>query len=232
MRNLYEIIEIEYITMMHAFHRSAYMGERMTYGCRRDQAIAEPSKYLSIISDGMAQNHCQLPYLGNQDTWATLFPQHFQGVLLHGRRMKMFRTFHTVRGCSSLQLHTLLLALDEIITLDDKLPDTVYLQIDGGPENIAKCVIAMCELLIARRLTKKIVLTRLLVGHTHEDIDSKFGVLWKYIRKKHVHTPQEYKTHTEYALSLPNLPCKVVDMFAIPDYKTLLDKYIDPDFEG
>ena len=98
-----------------------------------------------------------------------------------------------------------------------RLPDTIYYQIDGGSENTAKCVIAMCELLVARRLTKKIVLTRLLVGHTHEDIDSKFGVLWKHIRSKHVHSPQEYKIHIEAALSLPNLDCRVVDIIAIPD---------------
>ena len=222
----------EYITMMHALHRSAYMSERMTYSFRRDRAIAEPSKYLSLISDGMAQNHCQLPYLGNQDNWSEYFPQHLQGVLLHGRHMRMYRTFHTVNNCSSLQLHTFLLALEEVKTDEGRLPDTIYYQIDGGSENTAKCVIAMCELLVARRLTKKIVLTRLLVGHTHEDIDSKFGVLWRHIRKKHVHTPQEYSSHIEAALSLPKLQCKAIDIFAIPDYKTLIDKHTDPVFEG
>ena len=222
----------EYITMMHALHRSAYMGERMTYGTRRDRAIAEPSKYLSVISDGMAQNHCQLPHLGNQDTWTELFPQHLQGMLMHGRGMRMYRTFHTVNNCSSLQLHSFLLMLEEIKKNKGRIPDTIYYQIDEGSENTAKCVIAMCELLVARRLTKKIVLTRLLVGHTHEDIDSKFGVLWRYIRKKHIHTPQEYKIHIEAALSLPNMECKVKDIFAIPDYKSLLDKHTDPLFEG
>ena len=222
----------EYITMMHALHRSAYMGERMTYANRRDRAIAEPSKYLSLVSDGMAQNHCQLPYLGNQDCWDKYFPQHLQGILLHGRRMRMYRTFHTIKNCSSLQLHSFLLALEEVKEIEGRLPDTIYYQIDGGSENTAKCVIAMCELLVARRLTKKIVLTRLLVGHTHEDIDSKFGVLWKHIRSKHVHSPQEYKIHIEAALSLPNLDCRVVDIIAIPDYKKLLDKHTDPEFEG
>ena len=218
--------------MMHSLHRSAYMGERMTYGTRRDRAIAEPSKYLSVISDGMAQNHCQLPHLGNQDTWTELFPQHLQGMLMHGRGMRMYRTFHTVNNCSSLQLHSFLLMLEEIKKNKGRIPDTIYYQIDGGSENTAKCVIAMCELLVARRLTKKIVLTQLLVGHTHEDIDSKFGVLWRYIRKKHIHTPQEYKIHIEAALSLPNMECKVKDIFAIPDYKSLLDKHTDPLFEG
>ncbi len=40
----------------------------------------------------------------------------------------------------------------------------------------------ICELIVSRRLTKKIVLTRLLVGHTHLDLDGKFGHLWVSLR--------------------------------------------------
>jgi hypothetical protein len=42
-------------------------------------------------------------------------------------------------------------------------------------------------------IVTKIVLTRLIVGHTHEDIDSKFGVVWTYIRNKTLPTPQAYE---------------------------------------
>lgn len=45
-----------------------------------------------------------------------------------------------------------------------KLPDTIFIQIDGGGENTAKITLAMCELLVAKGLTKKIIVTRLPVG--------------------------------------------------------------------
>lgn len=45
----------EYVTMMHALHRSTYMGERITYAARRNDAIMQKGSYLSLISDGMAQ---------------------------------------------------------------------------------------------------------------------------------------------------------------------------------
>ena len=78
---------------------------------------------------------------------------------------------------------------------NNRLPDTIFYQIDGGLANSAKCVLAMCELIVARRLTKKFILTRFPVGHTHEDIDSKFGTLWRFIRSKHVYTSLEYESH-------------------------------------
>ena len=231
-RTFHDARHREYVTMMHAFHRCAYMNERIEYAKRRTAAETLPSQYLSIISDGMAQNHCHLPHLGNQDTFNDPFPQHLQGVLLHGRKLKIYRTYHTVINSSSSQIHALLLALEEVKRDEGKLPDTIYYQIDGGPENTAKCVLAMCELIVARRLTKKIIISRLPVGHTREDIGSKFGVLWRHIRERHINTPQEYKAHIEHSLSKPNMKCEVEDIHAIPNYKALLDKHIDPKFEG
>lgn len=63
-------------------------------------------------------------------------------------------------------------------------------QIDGGPENANAAVLALCEYLVAQGMTKELRLTRLPVGHTHEDIDGKFGTLWRGARKRHLITPQ------------------------------------------
>jgi len=56
------------ITFLHALHRTSYMGERALYATRRLQALNFPQDCISIISDGMAQNHCQLPWLGKKRT--------------------------------------------------------------------------------------------------------------------------------------------------------------------
>jgi len=125
-------------------------------------------------------------------------------------------------------MYTFLDSLERIIADEGQLPDTVYHQIDGGSENTAYAWFALCEIIVARRLCKKLVLTRLMVGHTHEDIDSKFGILWKRIRSRFVLTPQQYQTEIEKALSSEKQKCAVVDVFAVPDFKTLLDKHVDP----
>jgi len=73
-----------YYTTLHYLHKSAYMAERACYRARKAEAKKDINDALSIIGDGMAQNHCELPY------WANLkqipgIKQHLQGVLSHGR---------------------------------------------------------------------------------------------------------------------------------------------------
>ncbi len=42
-----------------------------------------------------------------------------------------------------------------------RLPDIIFIQVDGGSENISIPMLVLCELLVARGLTKEIYLTRL-----------------------------------------------------------------------
>lgn len=143
---------------------------------------------------------------------------------MHGRGLICFRTFHNLSNTSNVQIHTFLLALEAVYKAEgNHLPDTIYYQVDGGAENVAKPVLAMCELIIARGLTKRIVFSRLMVGHTHADIDAVFGRLWKSVRNAHVNTPQEYQNMIESSLSLKGIyDAKVHDLFTVPDYSSLL----------
>jgi len=96
-----------------------------------------------------------------------------QGMINHGRKFTIFRTFHNIVLGASVQLHCFLLELEALRMREGKLPDTIYFQVDGGAENVAKSVLVMMELLVAKRLTQTIIVTRLMVGHTHEDIDAR-----------------------------------------------------------
>jgi hypothetical protein len=60
--------------------------------------------------------------------------------------------------------------LDVRLKEDKFLPPTIYIQIDGGPDLANKSFYAIMTLLVARQVggVKKIVVTRLPVGHTHE----------------------------------------------------------------
>jgi hypothetical protein len=88
-------------------------------------------------------------------------------------------------------------------------------------------ILGIAELIIVRGLAKEVIITRLPVGHTHEDIDSKFAVIWMRLRKSYVLTPMKYKDAIEDCLSTTKIKCTVHDIFVVPDYANYLKPYID-----
>ena len=68
------------------------------------------------------------------------------------------------------------------------------------------------------------------MGHTHADIDGKFGKIWKKIRSLHVLTPQDYATLIHSALKSDKYETTVEDIFVVPDYKSLLEPFVDKNF--
>ena len=222
-------IKKDYLTRLFAFHRMTFMGERRSYAERRYLAQEYPERYLSTISDGMAQLHCLLPYFGNNYTVNANYKQHIQGIINHGRTLTLYRTFNNIGNGSNLQIHTWLMNLEYIYEkLGKKLPDTVFAQIDGGSENANTTMKAVCELMVARGLAKRVVLTRLPPGHTHEDIDAVFGKIWKYLAKRSIYTPQGYRRSLLISLHKRNIDVIIEDIFCVPNYREYLHEYIDP----
>jgi hypothetical protein len=109
-------------------------------------------------------------------------------------------------------------------------PEKFFWQIDGGSENANKTIIGFCELLIANGIIKTIVLSRLPVGHTHEDIDQAFGVLSKYCQGKPIWSPQDYKTVSEEAFSKNKLKAKMIDIHMVHDFTDWIKPHMDPHF--
>jgi hypothetical protein len=62
-----------------------YMGEKMAYYSKINMAVQDPENYMSIISDGMAQGHTELPWMANLKQFPQTLPQHLQGIIEHGR---------------------------------------------------------------------------------------------------------------------------------------------------
>ena len=225
-------IKKDYISRLFYFHRITFMGERKTYAERRYLAREFPEKYLSTISDGMAQLHCLLPYFANNYTVNVHYKQHIQGIINHGRTLTLYRTFNNIANGSNLAIHTWLMNLEDIHKklkkIGKRLPDTIFAQIDGGSENANTTMKAICELMVARGLTKRVVMTRLPPGHTHEDIDAVFGKIWKYVAGRAVYTPQGYRRILSESLRKRNIDVIVVDVMCVPNYRLYMNEYIDP----
>ena len=89
-------------------------------------------------------------------------------MITHRRRFTLFRTFGTVGKGTNVAIYSWLRELEKIVEEEGELPSEIFLQIDGGPENANGTIIALAELMVHRKLTSKVTLTRLPPGHTHE----------------------------------------------------------------
>ena len=63
---------------------------------------------------------------------------------------------------------------------------------------------------------------RLPVGHTHEDIDAVFALIWELVKDTCLMSPQQYKAMILRALKRKENVQEVIDLFAIPDYTKFL----------
>lgn len=219
-----------FITELHALHRTMYMGERLSYYARRNEAMLMPHMYWSGISDGMQQSHCLLPHRANMVPFSPTLPQHLQGVIQHGRSIEIYRTFHNLKNNANLSIHCLLKSLEQLHRAGGSIPDVLYYQVDGGSENTSNAVFGITELIVVRGLAKRVVITRLPVGHTHEDIDSKFAIIWKRVRNAFVLSPLAYAAAIEQALTTGATKCTVHDIYIVPNYTAYILPFMDQSF--
>jgi hypothetical protein len=215
----------EEVTRLFEVHRITYMGERECYYARRLAAMHEPWNYLSTITDGMQQNRCLLPWYGHRKPPPVHLKQHLQGILMHGRQLRIYRSFSNVCVNANFCVHTWLLSLEEQYR-KSKLPPTLYHQIDGGPEKANIHYLAICFMLVAKGLCLKVVLTRLLPGHTHEDIDALFALIWQMVKDEIVLTPSELEAAILKAFNKLK-DVKVKDIHAVPNYAKYFEGYCD-----
>ena len=79
-------------------------------------------------------------------------------------------------------------------------------------------------------IVSKIVISRLMVGHTHEDIDARFAKIWKRVRSAFVLCMSQYKKAIVQAVGKEALPCAVKDIFVVPDYTEFITPHVDKKF--
>jgi hypothetical protein len=239
----------EQLKRAHHLHRGGLFNlERLRYKARCAEAIASNNllhpSIMSLILDGMDQNHCRIPYLGGLNRFSDPVTQHitgtsfvysiivnyvyhnltlfFSGIKEHGIGLTIYRNFDNVsKGCN-VTIYCLLRQLESFHKRHGYYPETLYLQVDGGSENANQYVLALLELLVVKRCCREVYYTRLPAGHTHEDIDASFGVLWSCFRSVSCTTIQGYKSMIEDGFRASCLHAVMEDIYAVPDYSSLL----------
>ena len=177
----------------------------------------------------LIQSHCRVPYNGSQGSFGgNALTQHVTAIKEHGYGITIYRTLETVPKGSNQTIYCILSQIEDWRNRHDgRYPEELFVQVDGGGENANQWVLGMLELLAAKRIVKTVWYTRLPTGHTHEDIDGVFAVLWKHLRNKCILTLDDYVDVVERTFRAKNYKVTVKTLMAIPDYKQLIDTAID-----
>jgi hypothetical protein len=114
-----------------------------------------PKSFLSTIGDGMQQGHNRIPHMGaSASQLVETLDTVIQGLLVHHKRISFYRHFANVRKGANVAIYAWLSELEKevLASPDNALPDTIFHQIDGGAENVAKTTIAVAEWLVLKGL--------------------------------------------------------------------------------
>jgi hypothetical protein len=170
-------------------YRSIYEQHLKHQRCQRgkfykhvQKGIERPDLYLSIIIDAMDQQKTQLPHaarFSKKTKDGVFLKQKLVGAMVHGMGTWLYVSSPPVATGSNLTIHALLKTLVEVgnrrvASGMDRYPPTLYLQLDNANDNKSFALLALCDLLVTAGLFRKIKVSFLLVGHTHEDIDQYF----------------------------------------------------------
>ena len=207
------------------FHRNKYMGEKVMYYNRIMEAVNSNGRVWSFIFDAMSKFRTRLPIQANMAKMSQQFDNDVMGCIFHNKkRTQLYVSGPSVQLGVSYMIHCLHAEIKRCIDTNETLPDKIYLQIDGASDNTGHSVFAALEHLIGAGLCPVIEVWRLPVGHTHEDIDGRFGVLSMYIREQSIETPQKFFAEAKAAFLGE---CEITYVEAIYDYKLFYDELID-----
>ena len=160
-------------------HIKFIKAERQSYYKRRRRAIEQPDHCLSIVIDGADQQAYALPYHNVQthaSQKAIRVPIHVYGVMVHGIGTWAYIYHDNVRQGTNVTVDVLFRTLAAIEAAGRTLPDTLYLQLDNTvKQNKSKFFMAYLAWLTKTGVFKRIIVSFLPVGHTHEDIDQLFS---------------------------------------------------------
>ena len=190
--------------------------ERMGYYRRR--AKGKRGRCISVIMDGMDQSKTDLPHTCTSlKSDSNMVETKITGVLVHGRNFNCYVSEPQVKHDTNLSLTCLHDTLMDELANDPA--DTLYVQVDGGPENKNQWMIAYFVLLISLGIFKKIKMCFLPVGHTHEDIDQGFSCIARYLRRVNAYTFAQLVKHVQDSFKKEEKPPQVFQVGQVFDWK-------------
>lgn len=161
--------------------------ERRVYQVTKINAVQCRHEYLSIIID--SSSNVTIPHLSEKPkTWSSLqlLDICITGLLDHTNSyMKLYVCPSKSFAHGANKPMTIVYQHLTYLAAKGPLPPTLRIQLDNCyRENKNRYMLAFLAHLVQLRVFKEIILSFLVVGHTHEDIDQRFSVFSKGLVKK------------------------------------------------
>jgi hypothetical protein len=154
-------------------HQQFINDERQTYYWRRHQSIYFPDDYVSMVIDGAAQQAYGLPHLLDKDKLTSgdlKIPLFLMGALVHGFNAYLFTYLRNIKHGTNIVIECLHHIFSHILSEKKHIPPIVFIQLDNTTkQNKNQFMIGWLSCLVAWGLVRKVVISFLPVGHTHED---------------------------------------------------------------
>jgi hypothetical protein len=216
-------------------HIKFVKAERQSYYKRRLRAIEDPSQYLSMVIDGADQQAYALPYHHVQthsSQKAIRVPIHMYGVMVHGIGTWAYVYHDSVRQGNNVTCDVLFRTLEAIEAAGRTLPDTLYLQLDNTvKQNKSKYLMSYLAWLVDTGVFKRIVVSFLPVGHTHEDIDQLFSRIAVLLRQRNARSRRELADVIQEAYHKEGLVNNCPSVFAVEsviNWSDFIEPYLNP----
>ena len=217
--------------------------ERRSYYDRRYLALKYPREYISCIIDSSTQHYHKCPSLAKflkNDVEYSYLQQSLTCVHFHGQRTFLFPRMPFHDKGSNWSLQCLSFALQELAkskiysSSEQGLPKTIFVQMDNcAGDNKNKFVFGYFASLVANGTFDTVVVSFLLVGHTHEDVDQIFSIIAKKLRKHASITLTEFDKLLRKALK--KAARKRVRVHRFPgtmDFRSWVNPCVDSELAG
>ena len=211
-------------------HVQEVRAEKSLYYDNRERARDEPKEFMSVIIDGADCSKHELPHFAEASKAScdsTNIKMHVYGALIHGYRC-IISTMpdHEAQG-HNVTIQMLWLCINTYYREKKYLPKVLLLQLDNTTkQNKGQYLFGFLSLLVERGVFKKVLLSFLPVGHTHEDIDQLFGRLSIYLRAFNAYTRAGLGVAAKKSFTFENEEPTVVHWDTIANVSDWIEPYM------
>ena len=161
--------------------------EEKDYWRAKQSAISQPDGSLCLIADDMDQNTTMVPKLRQsvKGIDGRYVKTHLCGVLVYGLALYTHIWVDAHHKHDSNQVVTSIMkVLSDVRQRRGTFSPLLQIQANNcGRENKNKYVFGFCATLVGLGYFSEVQLSFLIIGHTHEDIDQRFSVIWGVLKR-------------------------------------------------